>query len=91
MVLGMNIFQEPEGTMEVVNLLVLLLKALPLPTSHGGQKGRPVVQNGGMGRNGLKEIGLISIKNGMLIIMANGIIGNAIHEHLCFARGRIYT
>jgi len=79
MVLGMNIFQEPEGTPEVVNLPVLLLRALPLPTSHGGQTSRPTVQNGGMARNGWKEIGLMSIKNGMLVTMANGIIGNAIH------------
>ena len=38
----------------------------------------PAVQNGGMARNGLKETGLISIKNGMFITMANGIIGNVI-------------
>lgn len=76
MVLGMNIFQEPGGTPEVVNLLH---RALPLQTSHGGQTSRPTVQNGGMARNGLKEIGLMSIKNGMLVTMANGIIGNVIH------------
>ena len=56
---------------------VLLLRALP--TSHGGQTSRPTVQNGGMGRNGLKEINLMSIKDGMLVIMANGIIGSTIH------------
>ena len=37
------------------------------------------MQNGGMGRNGLKEINLMSIKDGMLVIMANGIIGSTIH------------
>ena len=61
----------------VVNLpALLLLRALLLPTSHGGQTSRPSVQNGGMARNGLKEIGLMSIKNGMLITMASGTIGN---------------
>jgi len=60
-------------------LLLLLLRPLPLPTSHGGQTGRPTVQNGGMAQNGLKEIGLMSIKNGMLGAMANGIIGNVIY------------
>ncbi len=80
MVPGMNFFREPERTSAVVNLpILLLLRALPLPTSHGGQTSRPTVQNGGMARNGLKEIGLMSIKNGMLVTMANGIIGNVIH------------
>lgn len=37
------------------------------------------MQNGGTARNGLQEIGLMSIKNGMLITMANGVIGNVIH------------
>jgi hypothetical protein len=32
-----------------------------------------------MAQNGLKEIGLMSIKNGMLGAMANGIIGNVIY------------
>lgn len=64
----------------VVNLLaLLLLRALPLQTSHGGKTSRLIVQNGGTARNGFKEIGLMSIKNGMLITMANRIIGNVIH------------
>lgn len=80
MVPGMNFFREPERTSAVVNLpVLLLLRALPLPTSHGGQTSRPTVQNGGMARNGLKEIGLMSIKNGMLVTMANGTIGNIVH------------
>ncbi len=65
----------------LVNLLVLLLlRALPLATSHGGQTSRPSVQNGGTVRNGLRDIGLMSIKNGILITMANGTIGNILHR-----------
>lgn len=74
----------------VVNLpVLLLLRTLSLPTSHGGQTSRPRAQNGGTVRNGFKEIGLISIKNGMLITMANGTIGNIVHgirEHFGFAQ-----
>jgi len=66
MVLRMNIFQEPEGTPEVVNLPVLLLRALPPPTLQGGQPSRPSVENGGTARNGLKEVDLMSIKNGTI-------------------------
>jgi hypothetical protein len=44
------------------------------PTSHGEQTSRPSMQNGGTARNGLQEIGLMSIKNGMLITMANDTI-----------------
>jgi hypothetical protein len=80
MVPGMNFFREPERTLAVVNHpLLLLLRALPLPTSHGGQTSRPTVQNGGTARNGLKEIDLTSIKNGMLITMACGTIGNIMY------------
>ncbi|KAH8586812.1 hypothetical protein B0O99DRAFT_700600 [Bisporella sp. PMI_857] len=50
------------------------------PTSHGGQMSRPNMQNGGTARNGLREIGLMSIKNGMLITMANGTIGDTLHR-----------
>ena len=39
----------------------------------------PAVQNGGMARNGLAESGLMSIKNGMLITMVNGTIGNNLY------------
>ena len=49
------------------------------PTSHGGQTSRPSVQNGGTARNGLQQIGLMSIPNGMFITMANGTIGNILH------------
>ncbi len=69
MVLRMNIFQESEGTPKVVNLPVLLLRALPPPTLHGGQPSRPSVQNGGTVRNGLKEIDLMSIKNGIVRLL----------------------
>ena len=62
-----------------MNLPVLLLRVLPLPTLHGGQTSRPSVQNGGTARNGLKEIGLKSIRSGMLITMANVTIGNIVH------------
>jgi hypothetical protein len=34
------------------------------------------MQNGGTARIGFKESGLMSIKNGMLITMVNGTIGN---------------
>ena len=73
MVLVMNIFQEPEGTPGVVNLPALLLRALPLPTPREGQTRRPTVQNGGIARNGLKEVGLMNIKNGMLITTASNV------------------
>jgi hypothetical protein len=63
----------------MANLPAVLLRALPLPTSHGGQTSRLSVQNGGTARNGLEEIGLMSIKDGMLITMANGTIGNITH------------
>lgn len=46
------------------------------PTLHGGQTSRPSMQNSGTARNGLQEIGLMSIKSGMLITMVNGAIGN---------------
>ena len=37
------------------------------------------MQNGGTAQKGLQEIGLMSIKNGMPITMANGTIGNILH------------
>lgn len=66
-------------TLEVSLPAVLLLRTLPLPTSRGGKTSRQSVQNGGTVRNGLKEIRLMSIKNGRLITMANGTIGNLRH------------
>jgi hypothetical protein len=76
----MNFFRDPERTSAVVNpLVLLLLRALPLPISHGGQMSRPSTQNGGTAQNGFKEIGLMSIRNGMLITMANGAIGKILH------------
>lgn len=79
MVPGMNFFREPERTSAVVNLpVLLLLRVLPLPTSHGGQTTRPSVQNGGMVRNGFEEIGLMSIKNGTLVTTDNGTIGSTL-------------
>jgi hypothetical protein len=73
---GMSSFQEPEGTLVAVNLLQLR----SLPPSHGGQTSRPHMQNGGMARSGFKETGLMSIKNGILIIMVNGSTGNILYE-----------
>jgi len=51
------------------------------------------VQNGGMVRNGFKETGLMNIKNGLLITIANGIIGRVIHryENICVCAGRTCT
>jgi hypothetical protein len=37
------------------------------------------VQNGGRAQNGFREIGLMGIKNSMLITTANGTIGNILH------------
>jgi hypothetical protein len=49
------------------------------PTSHGGQTSRPSVQNGGTAQNGFREIGLMGIKDSMLITTAHGTIGNILH------------
>jgi hypothetical protein len=95
MVPGMNTTREPARTSPVANLpLLLLLRALPLPKLHGRQTSRPAVQNGGMARNGLRESGLMSIRNGVLVTMAICITGNVIHwiwEHLCLRGSHLCT
>jgi len=50
------------------------------PTLHGGQTSRPILQNGGTARNGLQEIGLMSIKSGMPFTTASGTIGSMLHR-----------
>lgn len=78
MVPGKNFRREPEGAPVLTNPpILLLLRAKPIP--HGGQTSRPTMQSGGMARNGFKEIGPMNIKNGMLITMASGTIGNILH------------
>ena len=50
------------------------------PSLHGGQTSRPDMQTGGMAQNGIKETGLKSIKNGMLMIMVSGFTDNTLHS-----------
>ena len=68
---------EPERTSVVVNLPAVLPRALPLPTSHGEQTRRPIMQNGGTARNGLQETGLMNFKSGMPVTTASGTIGSS--------------
>lgn len=93
MVPGKNFRREPEGAPVLTYLPILLLLKLLLlralllrvllprakTISHGGQTSRPNMRSFRTARNGFKEIGPMNIKNGMLITMASGIIGNILH------------
>lgn len=64
------------GFAQMVDLSSPAARSQMSATLHRGQMRIPNMQNGGTARIGFKGSGLMSIKNGMLVIMINGTIGN---------------